>query len=70
MTIEEIHRVIAAYPDKDIRVLVQDGTGKGDAVRKGFAQATGDILMILDADLTMSLQDGIGHYTAFNRKNP
>jgi SAM-dependent methyltransferase len=37
----------------DIKVLKQDGKGKGDAVRKGFAAATGDILMILDADLTV-----------------
>ena len=56
-TIEEIQRVMATYPDKDIRLLAQDGTGKGDAVRKGFAQATGDILMILDADLTMPPED-------------
>lgn len=27
--------------------------GKGDAVRKGFAAAKGDVLMILDADLTV-----------------
>lgn len=31
--------------------------GKGDAVRKGFAAATGDILMILDADLTVPPED-------------
>ena len=31
----------------------QDGKGKGDAVRKGFGMATRDILMILDADLTV-----------------
>jgi hypothetical protein len=31
-------------------LLRQDGKGKGDAVRKGFEEATGDILMILDAD--------------------
>lgn len=31
--------------------------GKGDAVRKGFAQATGDILMILDSDLTVPPED-------------
>ena len=56
-TLDEIHRVIKAYPDKDIKVLVQDGKGKGDAVRKGFDNARGDILMILDADLTVPPED-------------
>jgi len=56
-TLDEIHRVIAAYPNKDIKVLVQDGKGKGDAVRKGFKHARGDILMILDADLTVPPED-------------
>lgn len=52
-TYEEIERVIKAYPDWKIRALKQDGRGKGDAVRKGFANADGDVLMILDADLTV-----------------
>ncbi|MBE0621682.1 MAG: glycosyltransferase [Burkholderiales bacterium] len=52
-TLEEIRRVIAAYPHLDIKVLVQDGEGKGDAVRKGFENARGEILMVLDADLTV-----------------
>ena len=57
-TEEEIRRVMAAYPDKDIRLVPQgEGRGKGDAVRKGFAAATGDILMILDADLTVPPED-------------
>lgn len=56
-TPQEIRRVIAAYPEKDIKFLVQDGKGKGDAVRKGFAHATGEILMIMDADLTMPPED-------------
>lgn len=53
----EITRVIGQFPDKDIKLLIQDGKGKGDAVRKGFAQAKGDIVMILDADLTMPPED-------------
>ncbi|MCA1659122.1 MAG: bifunctional class I SAM-dependent methyltransferase/glycosyltransferase family 2 protein [Verrucomicrobiaceae bacterium] len=49
----EIERVKAAYPDLDIETLRQTGRGKGNAVREGFERANGDILMILDADLTM-----------------
>jgi hypothetical protein len=56
-TPDEIRRVIAQYPEKDISLLVQDGSGKGDAVRKGFVHATGDIRMILDADLTVPPED-------------
>jgi SAM-dependent methyltransferase len=52
-TLDEIRRVKAAYPERDITVLVQDGIGKGDAVRKGFAAAKHELLMILDADLTV-----------------
>jgi len=37
--------------------MVQDGKGKGDAVRKAFKSAVGDILMILDADLTVPPED-------------
>ena len=57
-TAEEVERVIAAHPEKDIRLVRQgNGVGKGDAVRKGFAAATCDVLMILDADLTMPPED-------------
>ncbi|HVT73234.1 MAG TPA: glycosyltransferase [Lacunisphaera sp.] len=49
----EIQRVARDYPGRRITALQQTGRGKGDAVRAGFAAATGDILMILDADLTM-----------------
>jgi ubiquinone/menaquinone biosynthesis C-methylase UbiE len=41
----------------DIKIVRQDGRGKGDAVRKGFEMAQGDILMILDADLTVPPED-------------
>ena len=52
-TLDEIRRVIAAYPERDIKLIVQPGKGKGDAVRAGFVQARGDVLIILDADLTV-----------------
>jgi SAM-dependent methyltransferase len=63
-TLEEIHRVISAHPDQDIKVLVQPGKGKADAVRAGFGIARGDILMILDADLTMPPEDLPKYYQA------
>jgi glycosyltransferase involved in cell wall biosynthesis len=52
-TWEEIERIVAAYPEHDIKALRQPGAGKADAVFAGFAQARGDVLMILDADLTV-----------------
>ncbi len=52
-TLEEVARQAAARPDMDISWYSQDGKGKGDAVRKGFGLAKSDILMILDADLTV-----------------
>ena len=56
-TREEIQRMMEKYPEKDIRLVIQEGRGKGDAVRSGFAVAKGDILMILDGDLTVSPED-------------
>ena len=41
----------------EIKIARQEGRGKGDAVRKGFAMASNDILMILDADLTVSPEE-------------
>jgi SAM-dependent methyltransferase len=49
----QIQRVAREFPDRKIKIMQQTGKGKGDAVRMGYAAATGDILMILDADLTM-----------------
>ena len=57
-TFEECLRVQEAYRGQwDIKVMKQPGKGKGDAVRAGFAAASGDVLMILDADLTMPPRD-------------
>lgn len=55
-TLAEIRRVKDAYPDRNIKVLEQPGKGKADAVRAGFDIASGDVLMILDCDLTMPPQ--------------
>ena len=63
-TLEECRKVAASQSDKDIKVLVQEGRGKGDAVRLGFAQATGDILMILDADISVAPEDLVDFYEA------
>jgi SAM-dependent methyltransferase len=49
----EIQRVAAQYPQRTIRILKQQSRGKGGAVREAFATAQGDLLFILDADLTM-----------------
>ena len=52
-TLDEIKRVAEAYPEWDIKVMTQTGKGKADAVFTAFDAARGDVLMILDADLTM-----------------
>ncbi len=58
-TLDEIRRVFARYRGPLQLKLIEQGAGrgKGDAVRKGFAAATGDVLMILDADLTVAPED-------------
>ncbi len=52
-TWEAIRAAVAAHPERRCVALQQTGVGKGDAVRAGFAAASGDVLMILDADLTV-----------------
>jgi glycosyltransferase involved in cell wall biosynthesis len=52
-TFEAIKKEIVKNPDKKTFVYQQTGKGKGDAVRLGFSKAAGDILMILDADMTV-----------------
>lgn len=52
-----IEREIGNAPHRDCKLLKQRGKGKGDAVRAGFEAARGDILMILDADITVPPED-------------
>lgn len=56
-TWQEMQRVKEAYHDHNIIISQQKGKGKGDAVRQGFDMASNDILMILDADLTVPPED-------------
>ena len=53
-TYEEVERLRPLFPERDVKLMRQDGKGKGNAVFKGFAAARGDVLMILDADLSVA----------------
>lgn len=64
-TVEKINELAKARPDLPVKVLLQGGAfGKADAVRKGFDACSGEVLMILDADLTVVPQDLKKFYTA------
>ena len=56
-TEDALRREIAAHPDRPFRLLKQNGIGKGDAVRRGFAEARGEVLLILDADLGVAPEE-------------
>jgi SAM-dependent methyltransferase len=52
-----IQKEVVAHPERNCQVMQQKGKGKGDAVRLGYNHAKGDVLMILDADLTVPPED-------------
>lgn len=56
-TYAAIDREVAAHASTPSLLLRQTGIGKADAVRLGYAKAKGDVLMILDADLTVPPED-------------
>ncbi|MGD9526706.1 glycosyltransferase family 2 protein [Pseudonocardia sp.] len=56
--------VTARSSRNDVKVVTQEGMGKGDALRKGFAEATGEILVMIDADGSMNPQE-ITHFLHF-----
>lgn len=55
-TVDRIQEVMKDYRGPHTILLIHQGRGrgKGDAVRKGFEAATGEVLMILDADITVA----------------
>lgn len=61
-TYAAIEKAMVQYPNRPCRLMKQVGEGKGDAVRLGFDHAAGDILMILDADLTVPPEDLVRFY--------
>ncbi len=64
-TWEKIQEIQKKYAGThDIKIAQQKGKGKADAVREGYKIATGDILMILDADLTVPPEDLPKFYNA------
>jgi glycosyltransferase involved in cell wall biosynthesis len=56
-TFEVIKEAVEARGDPNVRYYKQPGRGKGDAVRSGYQHATGDVLMILDADMTVAPEE-------------
>lgn len=68
-TWDTIQRVIGRYQGPlSLSAYKQTGKGKGDAVRLGFQKAKGDILMILDADLTVPPEDLPVFYQAVSER--
>jgi len=63
-TYNKIEKEIAKNKNRDIKLFKQPGKGKGDAVRCGFQHASGDVLMILDADMTVPPEDLTRFYNA------
>ena len=51
-TAEEVARLIREHPERDIKLVAGPGICKAENVWTGFRAARGDVLMILDADLT------------------
>jgi SAM-dependent methyltransferase len=56
-TEQVLRDLVRDHPDHPYRFLKQPGKGKNDAVRHAFAHAEGDVLLILDADVTVPPED-------------
>ena len=61
-TWEEIKKLGDKRGRISVRAFKQSGIGKADAVRLGFSKARGELLIILDADLTVDPGDLIKFY--------
>lgn len=63
-TRKEILRIINKYKNKKNILFVdqKEGVGKADAVRKGIQKSSGDIIIIFDADITVSCDQVLKFY--------
>lgn len=66
-TREEIAKVIKKYPSKNIRVIGQPGKGQGDAIRVGFKEARGAIIILYEGDGTSDPDDLYYFYEAMRK---
>ncbi len=66
-TYEEIEKNIKLNPNIDIKLFKQKGSGKGDAVRLGFEKSSGDILSILDADISVPPESLKGFFEVISK---
>jgi glycosyltransferase involved in cell wall biosynthesis len=63
-TADEVRRMQALYPQRNIRLLNGPGICKAENVWTGFRGSRGDVLMILDADLTVMPEELVFFYKA------
>ena len=63
-TYQVLEQAIQAHPEWKCKLFKQDGVGKANAVRLGIDKAGGDLVMILDADLTVPPEDLTRFYEA------
>lgn len=66
-TYREVEKWMAQYPQRPCILLKQTGVGKGDAIRLGFSKSSGEVMIILDADLTVPPEDLSRFYKALCR---
>jgi SAM-dependent methyltransferase len=63
-TRQRIEQALAKHPERDLKLVVQTGKGKSNAVWEGFEASHHDVLMILDGDMTVPPEDLPKFYAA------
>jgi SAM-dependent methyltransferase len=63
----QIEAEIERRPDRNMRLVLQSGAGKWNAVQEGLDNATGDVFVIEDGDMTVAPEDLPKFYAAISR---